>query len=152
MILPLMLSSVLIGLFHANPFSTRTTQSRNNHTHVCWTALHNHIVGTLFCVSLTLSPCSCSALTHPSALVDIARKIWGVDRDARDAFLSLLNECCNNDLFCSDLLTSHGISNDYDSRDARRDAVLKHVLSGMCASAPFPSCRLLAHNSMSTAH
>ena len=89
-----------------------------------------------------------------SAPVDLAQKIGGADGDAQDALSSLLNECCYNDIFCSDLLISHDVCNDYDSRDARRDATLKHLLNGACASvsSTSPSCRLLACGSVSGAH
>ena len=93
-----------------------------------------------------------STLTHHSAPVDLAQKIWGTNADARDALSSLINECYSNDMFCSDLLTSHKVSNDRDSRDARRDATLKHLLNGMCAALSSASCQLLAQSSISTAH
>jgi hypothetical protein len=71
------------------------------------------------------------ALTLPSAPVDLAQKSCSIDGDARDALSSLLNECCCNDILCSHLLTSHEDREDYDLRDARRDATFKHALNGL---------------------
>jgi hypothetical protein len=102
-------------------------------------------------VFITYFP-SHSTLTSLLAPVDLAQHIWGIDGNARDALSSLLNECCNNDVFCSDLIIGHGIHEDYDSRDAQRDAILKHLLNGMCALQSFALCQLLAHNSASTVH
>jgi hypothetical protein len=55
-------------------------------------------------------------------------------------------------MLCSDLLTSHHLRDGYDSRDAQQDAILKHLLSGMCASKSSCLCQLLAHDTTSAAH
>ena len=55
-------------------------------------------------------------------------------------------------MLCSDLVTGHEIREDCDSRDARRDATLKHLLNGTCASVSSPLCRLLARSSVSVVH
>jgi len=67
-------------------------------------------------------------------------------------FSSLLKECCTNDIFCSDLLICHKVSDDCDSRDVWQDAMLKHLLNGKCASVLSPLCQLLAYNSASAPH
>ena len=87
-------------------------------------AFDHHTAGTLFCVGLFFSPCSHSALIHNLALVDITQKVWGVNREAWDVLSSLSNKCCDNDLLCSNLLISHGISNDLDFHDVWWDKMI----------------------------
>jgi len=77
--------------------------------------------------------------------LDPAQKIWGVGRDMWDAFSSLSNECCSNDMLYFDSLIGHEVRGGCDSHDTRWDTVLKHLLSEMCASVFSPLCQLLAH-------
>ena len=46
-------------------------------------------------------PYSRSTLTHHSAPVDLAQKIWGTNMDAREALSSPINKCYNDKMFCS---------------------------------------------------
>jgi len=87
-----------------------------------------------------------------SAPVDLAQSIWGVDGNVWDALSSLLNQCCDNDVFFSDLLIGHEIHEDCDLHDVWQDAVLKHLLNGTCVSASSPLCRILRHSSKFTVH
>ena len=105
--------------------------------------------------SSVILPYFYSSLTPPPAPADLSQNIWGADRDARDALSSLLNECFVDDVFCVDLLNGHELRtrNDYDSRDARRDIILTHLLNGVCTSVSSSRlCKLLARDSASAPH
>ena len=109
--------------------------------------------------SFMILPCFRSTLISPLAPADVSQGIWGADRDAWDALSSLVNECCTSDMLCIDLLNDHELRNDHDSHDARRNAILVHLLNGMCASVSCSRsrlrshlCKLLARDSASAAH
>ena len=92
-------------------------------------------------------------LISPSAPPDLSQSIRGADREAWNALSSLLNECCDSDMLCVDLLNDHELRNDHDSHDAWWDAILIHLLNGMCISACSScSCKLFACDFVSTAH
>jgi hypothetical protein len=64
----------------------------------------------------------------------------------------VLNECCVDNMFCIDMLNDHGIIANHTLHDSRQDAILMHLLKGMCVSTSSSSCKLIAQESLSTAH
>ena len=90
---------------------------------------------------------------HHSAPVDISHAIWSPDCEARDALAFILNECFVNNMFCIDLLNDHQVVHCNASCEDWRDALLIHLLKGMCILVPSsPSCKVVAQDSLSSAH
>jgi hypothetical protein len=136
---------------HANLYLWRTSLSYSVPPHYCLINSLYRIVGTQFLVRSSL-PSSFLTLTFTSAPVDVSQAIWGPDGEARDALAFVLNECCVDDMFCIDMLNDHGIIANHTSHDSRRDAIIMHLLKGMCVSTSSSSCKLIAQESPSTAH
>jgi hypothetical protein len=85
--------------------------------------------------------------------VIVSQAIWGADSQARDALAFILNECCVNEMFCIDLLHDHWVTHCHALYDDRWDAVLTHLLKGMCALTPSsPSCKMFAQDALSSVH
>lgn len=66
---------------------------------------------------------------------------------------SILERCCTSAQFRDDLFVHHCIEPRCETDEERRDAVLHHLLNGMCISKPdVPSCKSFGRNLASTVH
>jgi len=73
--------------------------------------------------------------------------------DARDALASFLGRCCTDATFCNDLFIDHRIETSCQTSEEQRDAVLCHVLNGLCILKPgVASCKSFGRGHMSTMH
>ena len=65
----------------------------------------------------------------------------------------MLRGCCNCVTFCNDLFADHDIESHCETDEEQRDAVLHHLLDGMCVLRPdVLSCKSLADCLTSTMH
>jgi len=73
--------------------------------------------------------------------------------EACDVLSSMLGCCCTSAVFCNDLFVDHCIEPCCETDEERRDAVLYHLLNGMCILRPdVPSCKSLGRKLASTMH
>lgn len=62
-----------------------------------------------------------------------------------DVLSSVLGGCCTGAILCSDLFVEHRIELRYEADEEQQDAILPHLLSGICVShSDVPSCRSFA--------
>ena len=73
--------------------------------------------------------------------------------EAREVLSSVLEGCCNSAAFCNDLFLDHRVKPCCETEEERRDAILHHLLNGMCILRPdVPSCKSFGCNLASAMH
>ena len=88
-----------------------------------------------------------------SATANLAQLIATSQPAARDVLSSVLGDCCTSSLICNDLFMEHCIETCYETREEQRDAVLGHLLNGVCVLRPgVSSCKSLGRHLASTMH
>ena len=127
--------SVPIGCFSVNLFFSTTTH------HLSWTLrlkLPRHYPTlTVGSQSKLVSPSSYSSsrLASPLVTINLAQPIAASQPEARDALSSMLRGCCKNPASYNNLFVDHSIESCCDTDEEQRDAVLRHLLNGMCFMA-----------------
>ena len=85
-----------------------------------------------------------------SVTANLAQFIATSQPAARDVPSYVLGGCCTSSVFC---IVEHCIGTCYETREEQRDAVLDHLLNGMCVSRPdVLLCKSLGHRLASTMH
>ena len=85
--------------------------------------------------------------------LELAHLMGSSPSRARDALASFLESCCTEPVFCNDLLMNHRIETCFQTGEEQRDAVLRHVLNGLCVLQPdIVSCKFFGRGHASTIH
>ena len=85
--------------------------------------------------------------------VNLAQVLTASQPEARDVLSSVLGGCCTNAAFCNDLFVDHWIETCCGTNEEQRDAVLHHLLNGICVlQSNVPSCKSLGRCLPSTMH
>ena len=92
-------------------------------------------------------------LTIVLVSANLAQLITSSPPDARDALARVVTDCCTSLTSCHDLFMDHRIDLCNASGDERRDAVLHHLLNGLCVLHPdVPSCKSFARGLATIMH
>ena len=77
------------------------------------------------------------SLLIPSLVtLELAHLMGSSSSRACDALTSFLGSCCTDLTFCNDLSMNHNIGTHCQASKEQRDAVLRHVLNGLCILKP----------------
>jgi len=91
------------------------------------------------------------SLTSPLVTDNLVHLISTSHPQARDVLASMLERCCADVALCNDLFVDHRVETCCETDEERRDALLHHLLDGLCVLRPdIPYCKSFGRGLVST--